>query len=79
MNRSAWIILGVVLIAAAAGAFFLEGISYATEETVLDVGPVEVTAEDEEEVGLPIWVSLVLGGGGLAALLVGFTRSSESR
>jgi len=79
MNRSVWIILGVVLIAAGVSAFFLEGVSYMTEETVVDVGPVEVTAEDEEEVGLPIWVSLILGGGGIAALLVGFTQPSGSR
>ena len=79
MNRSVWIILGIVLIAVAAGTFFLEGISYVTEETVVDAGPLEVTAEEEEQVGLPIWVSLVLGGGGVAALLVGFTRSSGSR
>ena len=79
MNRSVWIILGVVLIAAGVSAFFLEGVSYLTEETVVDVGPVEVTAEDEEEVGLPVWVSLILGGGGIAALLVGFTQPSGSR
>ncbi|TVR61880.1 MAG: DUF3185 domain-containing protein [Gemmatimonadales bacterium] len=79
MNRSVWLILGVVLIAAGLATFFLEGISYVTEETVLDAGPLEVTAEDEEEVGLPLWVSLVLAGGGVAALLMGFTRSSGSQ
>jgi hypothetical protein len=78
MSRTGWLILAGILLLLGAGTFFLEGISYVTQETVLDVGPVEVTAEDEERVGLPIWLSFVLLGVGAVALVVGLTRSSAS-
>jgi len=78
MSRTGWLILAGILLLLGAGSFFLEGISYVTQETVLDVGPVEVTAEDEERVGLPIWLSFVLLGVGAVALVVGLTRSSTS-
>jgi hypothetical protein len=78
MSRTGWLILAGILLLLGAGSFFLEGISYVTQETVLDVGPVEVTAEDEERVGLPIWLSFVLLGVGAVALVVGLTRSSAS-
>jgi hypothetical protein len=74
MGRNGWIVLGIVLLALAAGAFFLEGFSWVTEETVIDAGPLQVTAEEEQRVGLPLWASLVLGAGGVVALAVGMGK-----
>lgn len=78
MGRTGWFIAGVVLIALGVGSLFLEGISYVTQETVLDVGPLEVTAEEEERVGLPGWVSFALLGAGLMALILGGRARSSS-
>lgn len=78
MSRTGWLILAGILLLLGAGSFFLEGISYVTQETVIDAGPLEVSAEDEERVGLPIWLSFVLLGVGAVALMVGLTRSSTS-
>lgn len=74
MGRSGWIVLAVVLLVLGAGSFFMEGISWVSQETVVDAGPLEVSAESEERVGLPIWLSLVLLGAGLVALVTGLKK-----
>jgi uncharacterized membrane protein YphA (DoxX/SURF4 family) len=71
-------ILAAILLLAGVGSLFLEGISYVTQETVLDVGPVEVSAENEEQVGIPLWLSLVLSAAGAVALVVGLGRSRSA-
>lgn len=78
MGRTGWMILAAILLLAGVGSLFLEGISYVTQETVLDVGPVEVSAENEERVGIPLWLSLVLSAAGAVALVVGLGRSSSA-
>ncbi len=77
MSKNAWIILSLVLLALGVGSFFMEGIAYVTEETVVDAGPLEVTAEQEERVGLPVWLSFGLAAAGALALVVGLTRPSS--
>ncbi len=74
MGRTGWLVLGVLLLVVGVGSLFLEGISYVTTETLIDVGPLEVSAEREERVALPLWASaaLILLGGG--ALLAGGSR-----
>lgn len=74
MNRTGWIILAVVLLAVGLGSLFVEGIAYMTEETVLDAGPLEVTAEREERIALPPWLSGVLAGAGVLALVMGMRK-----
>ncbi len=76
MGRTAWIVFGLVLLAMSAGALFLEGIGYVTQETVLDVGPLEVTAEEEQRVPVPLWISAILGIGGLLALTLGLRKAT---
>ena len=52
----------------------MEGISYTTEEEVLDVGPLEVAADTEETIALPpVLGGLALLGG--AGLLITSRRS----
>ncbi len=77
MGRTGWIILAIVLLAAGVGSFFLEGISWVTQETVIDAGPIEVSAEEEERVGLPVWVSLILVAVGTIVLVVGLKQPSK--
>jgi hypothetical protein len=76
MGRNGWLILAGVLLLVGVGSFFLEGISWVTQETVIDAGPIEVSAEREERMALPMWLSGVLVAGGVVALLVGLGRKS---
>jgi len=78
MGRNGWLILATVLLLLGVGSLFLEGISYVTRETVLDVGPLELTAESEERVALPIWLSFVLAGAGAIALVMGLGQSRSA-
>jgi hypothetical protein len=51
--------------------------SYTTEETILDIGPLEATAETRESVQIPPalgWIALGAGGILLAGGLVGSSR-----
>lgn len=62
MNKSSFIIMGVIL--AILGAIALSGqkISYTTRDTVIDAGPLQVTADRQKDLSL----SPILGGIALA-------------
>lgn len=78
MGRNGWLILATILLLLGVGSLFLEGISYVTRETVVDIGPLEVTAEDQKRVALPLWLSFVLAAAGATALVVGLGRSRST-
>jgi hypothetical protein len=67
--------IGIGLIVIGVVALIYQGITYTTREKVLEVGPVEVTAESRETIPLPP----VLGGlalaGGIVLVVVGTRRS----
>jgi hypothetical protein len=67
--------IGIGLIVIAVVALVYQGITYTTREKVLEVGPVEVTAESRKTIPLPP----VLGGlalaGGIVLVVVGTRRS----
>jgi uncharacterized membrane protein YidH (DUF202 family) len=56
-------ILGVVLIVAGLLALAFGGITYTRQEKILDLGPVEATAEKRERIPLPPF----LGGAAVVA------------
>jgi hypothetical protein len=64
-------IVGILLIVVGVLALAFGGISYTRKEKVLDVGPIEATAERHETIPLPP----VLGGlalaGGIVLLVIG--------
>lgn len=62
--------IGIILIVLGIAAFAFQGISYTTEEKVLDVGPLEVTKEKSNTIPLPpvLGAIALLGGVGLVAL-----------
>lgn len=68
-------IVGVLLIVLGVLAFVTGGISYTTEEQILDLGPIEATAEREETIPL----SPVLGGLSLAAGVVLLIAGARQR
>ena len=57
-------IVGIVLIVVGILGFVFGGIPYTSEETVVDIGPLEMSAEQEKTLPLaPIASGLILVGG----------------
>lgn len=50
--------------------FLVTGISYTTEETIIDAGPLEINAEEEESINWPPYAggAAVIAGIALVAL-----------
>jgi hypothetical protein len=69
------IVLGVALIALGAVALAYQGITYTKREKILDIGPVQATADREKTIPLPP----ILGGlslaGGVALVIIGALKS----
>ena len=63
--------LAVVLIVIGALALVYQGFSYVTHDKVIDIGPVEVTAEKQKTVFLPPILGAVVLVTGIALLLTG--------
>lgn len=58
-------ILAILLLVAGTASLVMGGFSYTKDETVVKVGPLEVTAQQQERVNLPIWLgvgAIALGG-----------------
>lgn len=68
------VIIGIVLIVLGAVALIAGGITYTTEETVLDVGPIEAEAEKEETIPLPPVLGAIALIGGIVLVAVGSRR-----
>jgi hypothetical protein len=68
-------LVGIVLIVLGIVALVYGGISYTRREKVLDIGPIEATAEKRETIPLPP----VLGGLALAGGVVLLIYGSKSR
>ena len=64
-------LLGIVLIVLGLAALVYQGITYTTRETVIDVGPIEATAERQRTLPLPPVFGIVAVGAGIALLFVG--------
>lgn len=65
---------GIVLIVLAVIAFSYQGITYTKREKVLDIGPIEATAEKKETIPLPPILGAAALLGGLALVFVGSKR-----
>jgi hypothetical protein len=64
-------LIGVLLVIFGVVALVLGGISYTKEETVLDIGPLEATAETEERIPLSPIVGIAAIAGGVALVVAG--------
>jgi hypothetical protein len=65
------IILAIILIALGIVAFVYQGITYTTRDKVVDVGPIQMTAERTKTIPLPPLVGAVAIVGGIVLLVVG--------
>jgi hypothetical protein len=72
--KSGVLVIALVLIAIGVVSLAYQGITYTTREKILDVGPIQATADKERTIPLPP----VLGGlalaGGIVLLVVGARR-----
>lgn len=64
-------IIAILLIALGIAAFAYQGITYTTREKVVDLGPIQVTAEKSKTLPLPPIVGAIALVGGIVLLVVG--------
>jgi len=64
-------LVGIVLIVLAVVAFAYQGISYTKREKVLDIGPIQATAEQRKTIPIPPIVAGAALIGGIALVVVG--------
>jgi hypothetical protein len=65
------IIGAIILIALGIAAFAYQGITYTTREKVVDLGPIQVTAEKTKTLPLPPIVGAIAIVGGIVLLVIG--------
>ena len=68
-------IVAIVLIVLGAISLAYGGISYTTREKVLDIGPIEATAERQKSVPLPPILGGIAVVAGIALLFAGSKKS----
>jgi uncharacterized membrane protein HdeD (DUF308 family) len=68
-------LVGLVLIVAGIAALIYRGIPYTTRETVVDIGPIQATAERDRTLRLPMAVGALAIVGGVALVVAGGRKS----
>ncbi|MFH2043668.1 MAG: DUF3185 domain-containing protein [Pseudomonadota bacterium] len=64
-------LIGIILIVIGIVAFAYQGITYTTRENVIDIGPLQMTAEKTKTFPLPPIVGGVALFGGIVLLVMG--------
>ena len=64
-------LIGIILIVIGIVAFAYQGITYTTREKVIDIGPIEVTADKKKTLPLPPIVGGIALVGGIVLLVMG--------
>ena len=62
---------GIVLVVLGLAALVYGGINYTSRETVIDIGPIQATADRERRFPLPPVLGVVAVAGGIALLVAG--------
>ena len=70
-------LLGIVMIVVGLAALAYQGFSYTTRETVLDLGPIQATADRERLVAVPPVIGIVAVAGGVGLLVVGMRKRTQ--
>ncbi|MBI3344585.1 MAG: DUF3185 domain-containing protein [Gammaproteobacteria bacterium] len=63
--------IGIILIVLGVVALAYQGITYTTQEKVIDIGPIEATAETEKTIPLPPVLGVLALAGGIVLVVVG--------
>jgi hypothetical protein len=64
-------VFGIVLIVLGVLALVYQGISYTSRETVIDLGPIQATADTRKTLPLPPILGILAIVGGIGVLVVG--------
>jgi hypothetical protein len=64
-------IVGIILIVIGVISLAIGGISYTTREKVLDIGPIEATAERHRRIPLPPLLGGIALAGGIVLIIAG--------
>jgi uncharacterized membrane protein len=76
MRISSLTLVGIALIVLGIVAFAYQGITYTSREKIIDIGPIQATADTQKTIPLsPLLGGLVLVGG-IALVVVGAKKSS---
>ena len=75
MQRKPLIVIGIVLVVLGAAALIWPKLSYTQRETLVDVGPLNVTADTKKRVPLSPILGGVLLAGGAVLIVVGARKS----
>jgi uncharacterized membrane protein HdeD (DUF308 family) len=67
--------IGIVLIVLGVVALAYQGITYTTQEKVIDIGPIEATAQTEKTIPLPPVLGALALVGGIVLVVVGAKKS----
>ena len=65
---------GIVLIVLGALALAYQGITYTSRETVIDIGPIQATADQQKTLPLPPVLGVAAVAGGVALLVAGMRK-----
>jgi hypothetical protein len=68
------ILIAVILIVIGIVAFGYQGITYTTREKVVDIGPLEMTADKTRTFPLPPIVGVIALASGIVLLVVGIKK-----
>ncbi len=68
-------LIGIILIVVGVIAFAYQGITYTTREKVIDIGPLQVTADKTKTLPLPPIVGGLALVGGIVLLITGNKKS----
>ncbi len=67
-------IIAIILIAVGVVVFTYQGITYTTREKVVDLGPIQMTAEKTKTFPLPPILGAIALAGGIVLLVVGIRK-----
>jgi len=67
--------LGVALILLGLVAFAYQGITYTTQNKIIDIGPLQATVDQKETIPLPPIVGGLALAGGVALLIMGARKA----
>jgi uncharacterized membrane protein len=69
-------LVGILLVILGALALAYQGISYTSQEKILDVGPIHATAETHKRIPLPPILGGLMLVGGVGLLVMGARRKT---
>jgi hypothetical protein len=75
IEMKTYTLIGIILIVIGIIAFTYQGITYTTREKVIDIGPIQMTADKTKTIPLPPIVGGIALVGGIVLLVAGGKKS----